>query len=132
MLELLFLRRGEGTLLQGLIPIRKVIHFQVIDNDHLDPLGSSHPHTWVRYLPMLTFFVLSSVIHGCSSIFQGMPRRLGFFSRLEQDQSARLNSVGKGDGVVLRGTHQLSMKCLKLSLQKIPASGSSFNLGIGC
>lgn len=31
---------------------------------------------------MLTRFVLSSVIHGCSSIFHGMPRRLGFFSRL--------------------------------------------------
>lgn len=31
---------------------------------------------------MLTRFVLSSVIHGCSSIFHGMPRRLGFFSKL--------------------------------------------------
>lgn len=49
---------------------------------HFDPLASSQPHTWDRYLPMLTRFVLSSVIHGCSSIFHGIPRRLGFFSRL--------------------------------------------------
>lgn len=52
------------------------------DCHHFDPLASSQPHTWDRYLPMLTRLVLSSVIHGCSSIFHGIPRRLGFFSRL--------------------------------------------------
>ena len=75
---------------------------------------------------MLTRFVLSSVIHGCSSIFHGIPRRLGFFSRLVEAGQLRARFDSK------KMTYQLSMKCLKLSLQKMPASGSSFSLGMGC
>lgn len=45
-------------------------------------LWSSQPHTWDRYRPMLTRLERISTIHGCSSIRQGLARRLGSFSRL--------------------------------------------------
>lgn len=95
--------------------------------DHLDPLASSHPQTWDKYFAILTFFVLSSIIQGCSNIFHGMPRRFGFFSRLWSVSFRTAHMLTK-----CGNTYQLSMKCLKLSLQKMPASGSSFNFGMGC
>lgn len=42
---------------------------------------------------MLTRLDLISNIHGCSSIRQGVARRLGSFSRLLQSQLARVTDV---------------------------------------
>jgi len=77
---------------------------------------------------MLTFFAFISTIHGCSSIRHGVARRLLSFSRLcNKLVSTCLCSCSSRKSK----TYQHSMKYLKFSLQRIPASCSSRSFGIG-
>jgi hypothetical protein len=73
---------------------------------------------------MLTFLDFISTIQGCSSIRQGVALRGHSFSRLCKVSRAVLSNE--------EGTYQHSMKYLKFSDHLMPASGSSFSVGIGC
>ena len=72
---------------------------------------------------MLTFLDFISTIQGCSSMRQGVALRGHSFSRLSDVSKV----IQREDWY----TYQHSMKYLKFSDHLMPASGSSFSVGIG-